>query len=166
IILTDKNNSFEETDIVCEKCGSKMVIKHSRFGEILTCPRYPECKNLKNFIRNKDNKIVIIENDKPLDEKCPDCGDELLLKKGKNGLFVGCKNYPNCKFTANYTIKDGKIMIKEKPKTEKVQCEKCGKDMVLKRSRRGPFFACSGYPKCKTTLPAMTKEDGTIAPKK
>lgn len=167
IILTDTNNNFEETDILCEKCNSKMVIKRSKFGEILTCPKYPECKNIKNFIRGKDGSIIVIDRNYAIDEKCPECGGELQLKKGRNGLFIGCKNYPVCKFTSNYSIdENGRILPKEKPKVEEFNCEKCGKKMVLKRSRRGSFFACSGYPECKNTVPAITKEDGTISPKK
>lgn len=167
ILLTDKNNNFEETDIICEKCNSKMVIKKSRFGEIITCPKYPECKNIKNFIRGMDGKITIIDKDYAIDEKCPECGGKLQLKKGRNGLFIGCKNYPACKFTSNYSIdENGKIIPKGKPKVEEFECEKCGKKMVLKWSRRGSFFACSGYPECKNTIPAITKEDGTIASKK
>ncbi len=167
IVLSEKNGNFEETDISCEKCGSKMVIKGSKFGEILTCPKYPECKNVKNFIRDKDGKLIIIENGLTIEEKCPECGGDLQLKKGRNGLFVGCKNYPNCTFTANYTTdKDGKITIKQKPIVEEFDCDKCGSKMVLKRSRRGIFFACSKYPECKNTVSAIKNKDGSITPKR
>jgi DNA topoisomerase-1 len=167
IVLTDKVNNFEETDIECEKCKSKMVIKKSKFGEILACPKYPDCKNIKNFIRDKNGDIIVIENGFTLNEKCPKCEGELQLKKGKNGLFIGCKNYPNCDFTANYTTDgEGNILVKPKPNVEEFNCEKCGSKMVLKRSRRGSFFACSNYPNCKNTISAIVKEDGSIVPKK
>jgi len=167
IVLTENKGGFEETDILCDKCGTRMVVKKSRFGEILTCPRYPECKNIKNFLRDKDGKIIVIDNGYVLDEKCPECGGELQLKKGKNGLFIGCKNYPKCTFTSNYTInEEGKVAIKPKSTVEEFQCEKCGGQMVLKRSRRGIFYACSNYPECKNTISAVKKEDGSISPKK
>ncbi|MCX8084006.1 MAG: type I DNA topoisomerase [Calditerrivibrio sp.] len=166
IILKESIGQLEETDIVCEKCGSKMVVKRSKFGEILTCPKYPECKNLKNFLRDKNGKIIVIEQGTPLEEKCPECHGDLQLKKGKNGLFIGCKNYPECSFTANFTLDgNGKIVIKAKPIVEEFDCNKCGSKMVLRKSKRGMFFACSAYPTCKNTVSAIKKEDGTITPK-
>lgn len=165
LVLVKSNN--QETEFVCEKCGSKMVIKKTRFGDILTCPKYPECKNIKNFLRDPSGNIIVINNGNALEEKCPRCGGDLLLKKGKNGLFVGCKNYPQCDFTANYALnKENKIVVKEKPHVEEFNCDKCGSKMVLRRSRRGSFFACSAYPKCKNTISAVTNEDGSISPKR
>ncbi len=78
-----------ETDIVCEKCGKKMVEKSGRFGKFLACPGYPECKNTKPM---------------PADEvkqPCPKCGGKLLKKISKKGKkFYGCSNYPSCDFAS------------------------------------------------------------------
>ncbi len=78
-----------ETDVVCEKCGRKMVEKSGRFGKFLACPGYPECKNTKPM---------------PADEvkqPCPKCGGKLLKKISKKGKkFYGCSNYPNCDFAS------------------------------------------------------------------
>ncbi len=78
-----------ETDVICEKCGKKMVEKSGRFGKFLACPGYPECKNTKPM---------------PADEvkqPCPKCGSKLLKKISKKGKkFYGCSNYPNCDFAS------------------------------------------------------------------
>ncbi|MGA1846682.1 type I DNA topoisomerase [Deferribacter abyssi] len=153
----------EDTGIKCEKCGKEMVIKKSRFGEILACSGYPECKNIKNFIK-LESGIRVIENNEKIDEKCPECGNDLYIKKGRNGLFIGCSNYPECKFTANFRVNDGKI-VPVVIKVDDVECEKCGGKMVLKRGRRGSFFACENYPECKNTKSAITLDDGTITVK-
>lgn len=79
----------EETDIVCEKCGRKMVIKSGRFGKFLACPGYPECKNTKPLPEDE------------VKQPCPKCGAKLLKKKSKKGkTFYGCSNYPQCDFAA------------------------------------------------------------------
>ncbi len=78
-----------ETDVVCEKCGRKMVEKNGRFGKFLACPGYPECKNTKPMPENE------------IKEPCPKCGGKLLKKVSKKGkTFYGCSNYPNCDFAS------------------------------------------------------------------
>ena len=126
-----------ETDLVCEKCGErKMVIKWGRNGEFLACPGYPECRNTMNF-RREDGKIVPQkEEEVPVDEKCPDCGAAMVMKRGRFGRFLACTRYPECKGT--------------KPISIGVTCPKrCGGYISEKRSRRGrTFYGCSSYPKC------------------
>ena len=78
-----------ETDIVCEKCGRKMVVKNGRFGKFLACPGYPECKNTKPVPEDE------------VKQPCPKCGSKLLKKVSKKGnKFYGCSNYPNCDFAS------------------------------------------------------------------
>jgi DNA topoisomerase I len=125
-----------ETDITCEKCGQKMVIKWGRNGEFLACPGYPECRNTMNF-RREDGKIVPEkEEDVVVEDKCPDCGAPMVMKRGRFGKFLACTRYPDCKGT--------------KPVSIGVTCPKgCGGYITEKRSRRGKtFYGCSSYPKC------------------
>ena len=76
------------SDIVCDKCGAKMIIKTGRFGKFLACPNYPKCKNIKNM--NETEKVV---------SKCPKCGKNVLEKKSKKGkLYYACEDYTGCKF--------------------------------------------------------------------
>ena len=78
-----------ETDVVCEKCGRKMVVKNGRFGKFLACPGYPECKNTKPVPEDE------------VKQPCPKCGAKLLKKVSKKGnKFYGCSNYPNCDFAS------------------------------------------------------------------
>ncbi|HET8541940.1 MAG TPA: type I DNA topoisomerase [Anaeromyxobacter sp.] len=126
-----------ETDLACEKCGErKMVIKWGRNGEFLACPGYPECRNTMNF-RREDGRIVPEkEEDVPVDEKCPECGAAMVMKRGRFGRFLACTRYPECKGT--------------RPVSIGVTCPKgCGGYVSEKRSRRGrTFYGCSSYPKC------------------
>ena len=79
----------EETEILCEKCGSKMVVRSGKFGKFLACPNYPKCKNTKPMPEDE------------VKEPCPKCGAKLLKKISKKGKkFYGCSNYPNCDFAA------------------------------------------------------------------
>ncbi len=79
----------DETDIVCEKCGRKMVVKTSRFGKFLACPGYPECKNTKPVPEDE------------VKQPCPKCGSKLVKRISKKGKkFYGCTNYPKCDFAS------------------------------------------------------------------
>ncbi len=83
----EKINMDEETDEICETCGSNMVIKYGRFGKFIACKNYPECKTTKPLV----NKVGV---------KCPKCnkGDIILRKSKKGKAFYGCSNYPECDF--------------------------------------------------------------------
>lgn len=78
-----------ESDVVCEKCGRKMVVKSSRFGKFLACPGYPECKNTKPVPEDE------------VTQPCPKCGGKLVKRISKMGKkFYGCSNYPKCDFAS------------------------------------------------------------------
>jgi DNA topoisomerase-1 len=88
----------------------------------------------------------------PTDIPCPLCGEKLVIKWGKNGEFLACANYPQCRHTQDFTRNDqGEILprAKEQPEESGEPCEKCGKPLVFKNGRYGRFLACSGYPACK-----------------
>jgi DNA topoisomerase-1 len=80
-------------------------------------------------------------------EKCPKCGKDLVVKWGRNGRFIACTGYPDCRFT--------KPLNEEKAETNEI-CEKCGAPMVVKTGRFGRFLACSKYPDCKFTKAIST----------
>jgi DNA topoisomerase-1 len=77
-------------------------------------------------------------------EKCPKCGRELVKKWGRNGKFIACTGYPECKFTKPMEGETNQVQV---------TCEKCGSPMVVKNGRFGRFLACSTYPECKQTKP-------------
>jgi DNA topoisomerase-1 len=86
---------------------------------------------------------------------CPKCGTgELLIKFGRNGEFLACNRYPECDFTSDFhRDSEGQILLDaaSAPETSDVMCNLCGKPMIIKKSRFGPFLGCSGYPECKNT---------------
>ena len=76
----------EETDVVCEKCGRKMVIKSGRFGKFLACPGFPECTNTKPMSEDTG-------------ASCPTCGAKVVKKKSARGyVYYSCETYPTCQF--------------------------------------------------------------------
>lgn len=106
----------EETDIVCELCGRKMVIKTGRFGKFLACPGFPECRNTKKIVKETGGL-------------CPVCGGKVLAKKSKNGKgYYGCEHNPQCQF-----------MTWDKPLSE--TCPKCGATLFQKTGR-GALIHC------------------------
>ena len=107
----------EESDVVCEKCGRKMVYKLSKYGKFLACPGYPECKNTKAI---REGTGV----------ECPKCGGEILVKKSRKGkVYYGCEHSPKCDFMAwDMPVKDEK-------------CPKCG-GLLLKKNGRGKKIFC------------------------
>ena len=106
----------EETDIVCELCGRKMVIKTGRFGKFLACPGFPECRNTKKIVKETGGM-------------CPVCGGKVLAKKSKNGKgYYGCEHNPQCQF-----------MTWDKPLSE--TCPKCG-STLFQKTGRGALIHC------------------------
>ena len=104
----------QQTDEVCEKCGSPMVIKSGRYGKFLACSKYPECKNTKPISTGI---------------KCPKDGGDIVERRSKRGKpFWSCSNYPECKFATWY-----------KPVPQK--CPKCNADFLLeKRDKSGQII--------------------------
>ena len=93
----------------------------------------------------------------PIGEKCPECGSELVLRKGRYGEFIACSNFPKCKYSRNVAKDNEKsaetgTTVAAKPKRElkklDVPCPKCGGEIVERFSRRGKFYGCANYPKC------------------
>ena len=137
----------EETDIICDKCGSRMVVKNGRFGKFAACPNYPKCRNTKPLTQNKPEADVEAEKEEETktaekkvviaDFKCEKCGADMVLRNGKYGSFYACANYPTCKYT--------------KPKTKEVgvPCPLCGSKIVTRYSKsRTVFYGCEKYPEC------------------
>ena len=107
----------EISDVICEKCGSNMVVKNGRYGKFLACPGYPDCKNTK----------AIVET---IGVECPECGGDIVKKRSKKGrVFFGCNSYPKCEFVS------WDEPIKEK-------CPQCSGPMVIKRLKSKTVTKC------------------------
>jgi len=90
--------------------------------------------------------------EKPTELICEKCGKPLVIKWGKHGSFIACTGYPDCTYTRELTVDlpdVDKVDLSEQGEEE--YCDNCGRPMVLKKGRFGTFFACTGYPDCKTT---------------
>jgi DNA topoisomerase-1 len=110
------------TGEMCELCGKPLAIKHGRFGDFIACTGFPECRNTK--------KIQVT-----IGVKCPDCGKDIIVKKGKRGrTFYGCSGYPECnkvywyKPTEKKCPKCGELLVQHAVKDTKLECprEGCG----------------------------------------
>ena len=123
------------TDQTCPNCGRPVVQKFGKHGLwFLSCSGWPECK----WSQQLDEHGEPLPDPEGTGEQCPNCGSELVAKSGRFGPFVGCSNYPECKF-----------IKKEPPKETGEKCPNCGAGLVEKRGRFGPFTGCSNYPECK-----------------
>ncbi len=137
----------ETSEVKCDKCGAKMLIKTGRFGKFLACSAYPECKNIKGMDKDgqvkteEKNKETVALEEKYKHEVCAKCNAPMAIKNGRFGHFLACTSYPKCKNIKNIKENDNSIGIK---------CPKCKKgEIVQKRSKRGIFYACDAYPDCK-----------------
>jgi DNA topoisomerase-1 len=111
-------------------------------------------KDLKKASKNMEN---LKKQEIPTDEVCEKCGSPMVKKWGQFGSFLACSAYPGCKNTKELAVEESPADTSaaagpvEAEKTEPDPCENCGKPMTLKRGRFGQFYACTGYPECKTT---------------
>jgi DNA topoisomerase-1 len=151
------------TDIICDKCGSPMVIKLGKNGEFLACSNYPTCKKTQNFTREADGHVVSVENHaEETSHICEKCGKPMLLKRGRFGPFLGCSGYPECKNIVNVKQDETGAMKPAEQEFSDVLCDKCGKPMVVKRGKYGPFLGCSGYPDCQNIMKIKKGQGGTV----
>jgi DNA topoisomerase-1 len=117
---------------------------------------------LKQFYDSFSNYLEraskTMRNSSPTDVRCEKCGNPMAIKWGKNGPFLACSGYPECKNTKNYERDEkGRVSIVEEKISTEV-CPNCASPLVVKKGRFGPFLACSAYPQCKYTK-ALKEED-------
>ena len=109
----------------------------------------------RTLVAAKEKMRNVKREDVPTELDCPKCGQgALVIKFGRNGEFVACNRYPDCDFTGDFhRDEDGQVVINpaSAPELSDVICNLCGKPMVVKKSRFGPFLGCSGYPECSNT---------------
>jgi DNA topoisomerase-1 len=120
----------------------------------------------ERLLEKKEDEIERPQEE--LDELCPLCIEEgrtpakLVIKLGRNGKFIACPNYPECKYTRNV---GEDASARTEPEETGEMCPDCGKPLVNKRGRFGPFVGCSGYPDCKYIKKDPPKGTGVTCPK-
>ena len=103
----------QETDVICDKCGGKMVIREGKFGKFLGCANFPKCKNIMSLQKEEPPKFV---------GKCPECGKPMTERKSKRGkVYYSCSSYPDCKYMSWYP-------------TTGEKCKTCNEPMIIKNN--------------------------------
>ena len=196
----------KDTGRLCPQCGGKLVERLGRFGLFVGCGNYPKCKFIekakkeppkgdltdlpcptcgKPLIKARSRRGTVFfacsdatgcgamfaadkETEQPLGPKpCTECGKPMIVRLSRGEPFLGCSGYPDCKTTISLSPKaagkggprrSGAPRAKQQMLVTDVACDKCGKMMVVRMSRRGPFLACPGYPKCKNAKNATPEQ--------
>ncbi len=170
----------EETGHKCPKCSRPMIKRSGRFGPFLGCSGYPECDVILNLDPH-GNILPPKPKPLTTHLTCERCGKPIYLRRGKRGPWLGCSGYPRCRARVAFkTLKSEeqeqlleamaaheanqpKLAIpaslaiptgepaRTKPVPTGIDCDDCGKPMLIRNGKRGPFLGCSGYPKCRHT---------------
>lgn len=109
----------------------------------------------EQYLKKGHESESVKQNGIPLEEKCPKCGRELVIKSGRFGRFKSCSGYPECKYRGSLVRKETKV-LEEK-------CPDCQATLVQRYGKFGPFVACSNYPKCRF-IKKENSETGVLCP--
>ena len=131
------------TNIVCEKCGGPMVLRNGKRGPWLGCAKYPKCRNIRYPSKLTPEEKAHVDQLIPHLKEGSEQSAELIQK------ILGQSPLPS----------NGKPVVKNM--TTDIDCEECGKPMIIRDGKRGKFLGCSGYPKCRNTgeVPAKLLEE-------
>ena len=136
----------EKIGETCPNCGGELLRRQGRFGEFIACSNYPKCKYSRNADASAEGASEEKAAPEVLDEKCPQCGKNLIKRKGRYGEFIACEGYPKCKYSRKI---EGAAKEKKPLLSTGVKCPSCGTGEIVERfSRRGKFYGCTNYPKC------------------
>jgi DNA topoisomerase-1 len=132
-----------KTTVACEKCGSPMLLRDSKRGPFLGCSTFPKCRSTKMAKKLAGPDLAQIEKLIPLLKEESAKAQELVAK-----IIGDNPAAPSTTVNLSQVATD-------------IDCEDCGKPMIIRQGRRGPFLGCSGYPKCKNTgeVPAKLMEE-------
>jgi DNA topoisomerase-1 len=123
----------------CPKCGEELLLRGGRYGNFIACSGFPKCKHTEQVEGEEGDKKAPTEEEAS-DQKCEKCGADMVVKNGRNGKFLACSAYPECKNTKP---------LNEPDQTTDVPCPDCGGKLLFRKSRRGAFWGCENYPDCK-----------------
>jgi DNA topoisomerase-1 len=140
----------------CPQCGRDLVVRKSKRGPFVGCSGYPACSYIKGSVAAPSGEDgAAAEALGP----CPECGKPLGRRMSKRGPFIGCTGYPGCKYIQPRSSGGGTARAsRPAPLQAGRDCPECGKPLLVRSGRRGPFVGCSGYPKCRHTENEVTAE--------
>jgi len=138
----------EPSEYKCPECGAAMVYRFGKNGRFLSCSAYPKCKFA--CACDRDGKMVAEEVS---EHKCPVCGKPMVYRNGRFGRFLGCSDYPNCKTILGLDKEGNVLPPKAPPEPTGIKCHKCRDgELVIRRSKKGPFLGCNRFPRCRTIV--------------
>ena len=157
-----------ELESTCPQCGKPLVLREGRFGRFVACSGFPECTfsaQEEQFVQKTDENG---DESAPAEEQqhapCDLCGEPMIVRRSRRGPFLGCSRYPECTFTRPMPGDEKSARPPKQPvQLTNIACDKCGKPMALRTSRRGPFLGCSSYPRCKNAKPLPEGEVEIVA---
>lgn len=158
---------------VCPECGKGLVLREGRYGRFVACTGFPECK-----FTAQEEQLLKGENggteeatgegaeagEAQPQEVCEECGAPMVARRSRRGPFLGCSRYPECKTIKQIPGEEPQPKKEPAPWTN-IKCEKCGKPMALRSSRRGPFLGCSAFPKCRSLQKLPPEGEYEIIPR-
>jgi DNA topoisomerase-1 len=132
----------EKLDEACPQCSKQLLIKFGKYGRFIGCSGYPDCNYMRKLGTSSEEERVepeVVEG-----RVCPKDGGVLVIRVGKYGKFISCKNYPKCKHIES--------LDKPEQSADGVACPECKDGQIIaKKNRYGSwFYACNNYPDCKT----------------
>ncbi|MBV8194523.1 MAG: topoisomerase DNA-binding C4 zinc finger domain-containing protein, partial [Candidatus Dormibacteraeota bacterium] len=154
----------EPTGESCPQCGRPLVLRQSRRGPFVGCSGFPECSYIK---KDQSPEGATADGDGgPAEDlgTCPECGKPLGRKRGRRGAFIGCTGFPACRYIQPGSGGGGAGRgTANAPEPTGETCPECGKPLVHRQGRYGPFVSCSGYPACKYRPPRGAEKEKTGA---
>jgi DNA topoisomerase-1 len=165
----------------CPNCGKDLVVRQGRRGPFVGCSGYPSCRYIKGDVKvvtaadgsapaqdgaQAAQTVTVVSEDLGT---CPQCGRALARRTSRRGSFVGCTGYPSCKYiqpAAAGAATAGGQAASSRPAPEPTgeECPDCGKPLVRRQGRFGPFVSCSGYPKCRYRPPKGAADSSAGTP--
>jgi DNA topoisomerase-1 len=150
-IKDKKQPSAEPTGESCPRCGKPLVQRLGRRGPFVGCSAYPKCRFLRDLAATPEGAAT---DGAPAPAgaaedlgQCPECGKPLAHRHSRRGTFVGCTGYPECHYIQPQSGRAGAAPAPAAEPTGE-SCPDCGKPLVRRQGRFGPFVSCSGYPGC------------------
>jgi len=138
-----------QTNVPCEKCASPMILRDSKRGPFLGCSAFPKCRATKQVAKLEGKIKEYVETLVPA-----------LKEGGAQAAEIAAK--------ISLQFGDLPTPVRTGPITTDIDCEDCGKPMIIRSGKRGPFLGCSGYPKCKNTgemgLNGAKKDEKELVP--